>query len=483
MKKPSPLCWLMRMSQCNATIREGFVKYSKNDLRAPAVSIPEVRFEEQSLTSFSGLVLFQRFFQVIRFKDRLRLCVRHLRSMASYRPESLLLLLVVHLLAGWRRLRDLDYYREDPLVLRVLGLRRLPNVSTLTRALRAMDHNVVTRLRQLMRNLVLETIVAFRLARLTIDFDGTVITTKSRCTEGTAVGYNPKAKGNRSYYPLVCTLAQTGQVFDLLHRSGNVHDSNGAAAFMADCLQHLRKGGFRGVLETRLDSAHFSDDTCAALDGQGVEFSVSVPFERLPDIKNLVTKRERWHGIDSRWSFFEVDWKPSSWKQGFRCFVFRQKVKVPRTGPIQLDLFQPIAHDLEYKVVMTNKKVSAKAVLAFHNGRGSQESTFAELKSHLPLDYIPTRRQVANQIYALACCLAHNLSRQLQIAVAAPAPVHAAKRAALWVLDRVASFRKRLIQRAGRLTRPAGKLTLTMAGNRATEQEFHQYLDALGQAA
>ena len=58
--------------------------------------------------------------------------------------------------------------------------------------------------------------------------------------EGTAVGFNKKKKGARSYYPLFCTVAQTGQVLDLLHRPGNVHDSNGAEAFILQCVEMVR---------------------------------------------------------------------------------------------------------------------------------------------------------------------------------------------------------------------------------------------------
>ena len=62
---------------------------------------------------------------------------------------------------------------------------------------------------------------------MTSDFDGSVQSTK-RHAEGTAVGFNKEKKGARSYYPLFCTVAQTGQVLDVLHRAGNVHDSKGA---------------------------------------------------------------------------------------------------------------------------------------------------------------------------------------------------------------------------------------------------------------
>ena len=47
--------------------------------------------------------------------------------------------------------------------------------------------------------------------RSTLDFDGSVQST-GRSGEGSAVGFNKKKKRARSYYPLFCTVAQTGQV-------------------------------------------------------------------------------------------------------------------------------------------------------------------------------------------------------------------------------------------------------------------------------
>ena len=142
----------------------------------------------------------------------------------------IVLQLVVHLLLGYRELRDSRYYRDDPLVKRVLGLKRLPDVATISRTLAQSDEQSVENLRRAVRELVLERLAELRLCRVSLDFDGSVLSTLRRA-EGTAAGYNKKKKGARSYYPLFCTLAQTGQVFDVLHRSGNVHDSNGARAF------------------------------------------------------------------------------------------------------------------------------------------------------------------------------------------------------------------------------------------------------------
>ena len=65
--------------------------------------------------------------------------------------------------------------------------------------------------------MVLDRLLALQLATVTLDFDGSVLST-GRIAEGTAVGFNRKKKGQRSYYPLFCTVAQTGQVLDVLHR-------------------------------------------------------------------------------------------------------------------------------------------------------------------------------------------------------------------------------------------------------------------------
>ena len=464
------------------------MKLSRCELRSRTYSIPQLRFEDQVLTSFSGLILFQQLFRAIGLNDRLAECVRHVKSSSSYGLRTILLLLVVHILAGWHRLRDLDYYRDDPLVRRVLGLRRLPNVSTVTRALRNMDEGVVENLRNLKTSLVLERLLRCGTNRVTLDFDGSVLSTKSRTTEGTAIGYNRNAKGQRSYYPLFCTVAQSSQVLDVLHRPGNVHDSKGGLSFVQSCFGLVRESGFHGFLEARLDSAHFSDKVCFWLDAEEIEFTISVPFERFPELKESVERCRRWKRINKEWSYVPSDWLPKSWRkdkrsQSLRIIVYRHRVKTPRKGPIQLNMFAPVSHHYEYRAIVTNKEGGAASILEFHNGRGMQEGIFAEMKSQDHMDYVPTRRLVGNQIFLLSAVLAHNLNREMQMALEPPQARNAINRACLWIFEAIGTFRKRLIQRAGRLTRPNGLLTLTVAGNKETELEFNRYLKALSRAA
>jgi hypothetical protein len=435
------------------------------------------------MTSFSGLVILQALYQHLGLPERLRQCVRGLKYRGAYSASKILLILVTHLMLGWKRLRDLDYYRDDPLLKRVLGLCRVPDVSTLTRAMRRFDDKTEEEYRCLARELVVEQILSLRLKTVTMDFDGSVLSTKSRRTEGTAVGFNPKSKGSRSYYPLFATVAQLGQVFDYLHRPGNVHDSNGAIEFFLHCVEVLRAAGFSGRIESRMDAAFFSDEVVFALHHAGVEFTTSVPFERFSDLKGVVEARKKWRKIDGEWAYFEHSWKPKSWENGLRIIVYRQRKRVPTNGPIQLELWTPLHHEYEYKVVVTNKKTTARHILEFHNGRGSQEGLFGDLKSQAGMGYLPTRRLIPNRLYLTSVVLAHNLSRQLQILESPPQRPMTAKRACLWIVDRIDTLRKSVIQRAGRLTRPQGKLTLIMTANRKTRDRLLSLLDRIRQAA
>jgi hypothetical protein len=85
------------------------------------------------------LVIFQPLFSKLDIKERLRGCFSHRKVSAIFGPHLIVLCLVVHLLIGYRKLRDMDYYREDPIVKRLVGLNRMPDVATVSRVLAGMD--------------------------------------------------------------------------------------------------------------------------------------------------------------------------------------------------------------------------------------------------------------------------------------------------------------------------------------------------------
>jgi len=457
------------------------MKRSRKSVRTKGSSLPQLRFEDQRLTSFAGLVVMQKFFLLILFKSRLQKCFRHLTQGKIFDRATIFMQLVIHLLLGYRELREAVHYQDDPLVQRVLGLKSLPDVATISRMLKEADPQSVDKLRQLLGDMVLERLRSLALPRITLDFDGSVQSTKRRA-EGAAVGFNKKKKGARSYYPLFCTVAQTGQVLNFLHRSGNVHDSNGAKGFILDCVQQVRSVLPGVIIEVRMDSAFFSDEIVAALNEKDVEFTISVPFERFVELKSMIEGRKRWNTIDEELSYFENQWKPKSWPRRCRFVMVRTLAKQQQKGPVQLDLFVPYDYGYEFKVIVTNKDLSAAALVSYHSGRGSQEGVFGELKTHCHMDYIPVRKRCGNQTYLLAGLFAFNLIRDLQMQIEPPTRTTTRQRPTLWAFEQVDTIRKTVLQRAGRLSRPSGKLTLTFCVGKKLKQRVLHIIQTLNTA-
>jgi hypothetical protein len=95
------------------------------------------------------------------------------------------------------------------------------------------------------------------------------------------------------------------------------------------------------------------------------------------------------------------------------------------------------------------------------------------------MDYVPVTTRVGNQLYMFAGILAHNLTRELQIQLTPRARGTTAKRAALWCFREIETLRRTLIQRAGRIIPPAGKLILSMNSNEKLENELLHSLGLL----
>jgi hypothetical protein len=456
------------------------VKVAKAAIYRQVSSLPALKFEEQQLTSFAGLVVFQKLFETCQLKARLHEACAHLHPRHYYSFSTILQCLIVHLVLGYRQLRESAFYREDPLVKRVLGLKSLPSVATVSRMLSEFDPSSVAAQQTVSRDLVLERLQKQAFATVTLDFDGSVQSTK-RHAEGTAVGFNKEKKGARSYYPLFCTIAQTGQVLDVLHRSGNVHDSHGAIEFVTACVQAVRERLGSPRLEVRLDSAFFSDAMVRCLESLGVEYTISVPFERFVPLKERIEKRKVWWrvpGSEGKSHAFESRWKPQSWAKKARFIFIRNTVTVQNKAPIQLNLFEPVQQGYEFKVIVTNKTGTAGKVARFHEGRGYQEKLYGELKGQAQMGYVPARRLVANQVYLLCSVLAHNLCRELQMQVEEPVRGTTEKRTVRWLFEELDTLRRTLLTRAGRLTRPQGKLTLTLNANPTVQNALFRFLQA-----
>jgi len=170
-----------------------------------------LRFTGEGITSFAGLELFRVFLQVTSFSATLQKHFRNVNVGGDYPVVAMVRLIITMLLAGATRLSHVSYLKEDPIIERLCGLQTLPDERTISRWLSRCNSKVRQALLNLNAELVANGIRPFLLKRLTIDVDGSVVSTGLR-TERAFRGYNPHKQNTPSYYPITAHLAQTGHI-------------------------------------------------------------------------------------------------------------------------------------------------------------------------------------------------------------------------------------------------------------------------------
>jgi hypothetical protein len=436
-----------------------------------------IAFVPQQLTSYGGLELLRRYFRRLAVARRLdRACVA---LGGDYRGARVGLLLMALLYVGARRLEHLQYLVGDPLVRRFAGLARVPTARTVSNWLRRFTQETLRPVVQLNREIVLDTLARLKVPRLTLDVDGTVVRTGATVAWAFR-GFNPHHRKDRSYYPLLAHIAQTGHILQLKNRPGNVHDSKQATAFLREVIASIRgRLGRRVPLEFRMDAAFFQREVLRLLAARGGAYAIKVGYWSWLPLKQLAAARRHWQPLAPDVTGFEHHLVIPQWQLRLRVMIYRKHVRHESPKNFQLDLFTPDDGHFEYYAVATNMALSLPALYAFIGGRGAQEKTIAELKGEFALDVVPTRHYGANCAWQQLSVLAYNIARSFQLDTIAAPRRRSRKRTYAYVVRSMRTLRFLLITRAGRVTRIGGRKVLRLAQNAATQALYARLEHAL----
>lgn len=436
-----------------------------------------IAFVPQQLTSYGGLELLRRYVRRLGIPRRLHGACAALGGDDSGARLSLLLMALLYV--GARRLEHLQYLVGDPLIRRFAGLARLPTARTVSNWLRRFTQETRRPLVQLNQEIVLDTLARLKMPRLTLDVDGTVVRTGATVAWAFR-GFNPHHRKDRSYYPLLAHVAQTGHILRLKNRPGNVHDSKQSAAFLRALIEAVRGRLGRGLpLEFRMDAAFFQRDVLRLLAARGCAYAIKVGYWNWLPLKQLAAERRHWPPLAPEVTGFEHQLVVPQWNLRLRVMIYRKHVRHESPKNFQLDLFTPDDGHFEYYAVATNMALSLPALYAFIGGRGAQEKTFAELKGEFALDVVPTRHYGANCAWQQLSILAYNIARSFQLDTIATPRRRSRKRTYAYVLRSMRTLRFLLIARAGRLTRIGGRQVLRLAQNPATQALYARLEHAL----
>ena len=459
------------------------MRLSRADFLLPCKSFLKIEFASQDITAYGGLELIRRYFWIIDLHRRVQAVFSRYDVGGDYRAIDMILVIVVLILVGGRRLEHLSYLCEDPLVKRFCGLLRLPRERSVARWLKRFTHKSLQALVEINSEIVCDAIERERLCRLTVDVDGSVITTGASVAWAFR-GFNPHHRKDPSYYPILAHLAQTGQILRLKNRPGNVHDSKGAVSFLRDLIGDLRVRLGRSIpLEFRMDGAFFQREILELLERSNASYAIKVPFFKWLGLLPLIRERQSWHCLAGGMGYFEVALEVAAWAKSLRVVIYRKAVHHQSTKNYQLDLFDPDDGYFEYSAVTTNLTLGAAALWDFMAGRGAQEKTYGELKAEWALDVVPTHHYGANSAWQQICVLGHNLLRNFQLQTVATQKPRSRKRTYCFLLQSLKTLRFKLIHQPARFLKPQGYSILRFSVARPVQELIQRIEQKLKLAA
>jgi hypothetical protein len=221
-----------------------------------------------------------------------------------------------------------------------------------------------------------------------------------------------------------------------------------------------------------MDGAFFRQDVLALLESRGVEYAIKAPFFWWLGFKDLIRNRRRWKRVATGVHCFSQTLFVKQWNRTLRVVFYRKKVQHLTRKNYQLDLFDPSDGHFEYSAVVTNKTLNGKNLWLFMNGRGGHEKAYAELKNGFAFDSVPSALYGANSAWQVFSILAFNLMKGFQIATATGARSATRKRRPRFLLQSIQTIRFTWLNRAGMVTKPAGRTTLDVGSTADVKNRF-----------
>ena len=366
------------------------------------VNKTKVEFTEKNLTGNAGLVLLGRFAKKLGLKKLLEEHISIERAdNADYQAADVVAILMMAVLAGAKHMSHVAIIRTDSVIRTIFNWAKFPVNCTFGRIFKLFKHSHCNELSEV------ESIVRKKVwgkkwfGRITFDMDSTVKGVFGS-QEGAAKGYNPKNKGQKSYHPLLCFIAETRECFNSWFRSGDTYSANGSVEFMKECLARVPKRVWK--IFVRADSAFFDGNLLYLIEKNGCLYTIKVKMKGL--VKLL--ENQKWRKVKNQpgYESTEFEHKCSGWSAPRRFVAIRKTVETIDPGDL---LFKIPVIKYEYFCYVSNMKKSPWATHKYYGQRSTSENWIEWCKNHMASGSILTNDFWADSAIFQTCILAYNL--------------------------------------------------------------------------
>lgn len=168
-----------------------------------------VKFTAKKLTGNAGLVHLGKFSEKLQLPKTLKKIISIKRGpTADYEIANVIIMLMMGVLAGVKHISHLSILRHDSVIRKRFNWDKFPDNRTFGRIFELFNHKHCNELHEV-EKITREKVWSKKwFGRVTLDFDSSVIGVFGS-QEGAEKGFNPKKKGQKSYHPLLCFVAET----------------------------------------------------------------------------------------------------------------------------------------------------------------------------------------------------------------------------------------------------------------------------------
>ena len=413
-----------------------------------------------AVTPYGGVALIQGVLRRTRAAEAIDRFVHVLARHHPYHESDHVIAQAVNLMVGGDCIEDMALIQHDQAMLRMLGTERSPDPTTAGDFLRRFDSEAhpgaldglryaVDRIQDQVWELARRD--RRRLRRLLgswgfIDLDSHITATYGTQRTGADFAHN----GQWGYHPLLASLANTGELLDVVQRPGNAHSATGAGECLDRVLPQVRgRCGFENLL-VRGDSAFDQAPVRAACERHGASYALvakeigdkprhaaGVPEDAWDEFVPRSQRRrlakqgapvrtrganelgrkvaQRRYRVKSKTGIeiAEVPFQPTGSESPARLIILRERMS-DRTFDGQVFLFE---YQFQFRYIVTNlpSVYSAEAVVELTYDRCDQENVIEQFKNGLAGWHTPVREFEGNAAHLLIARLAWNLGKAIAL--------------------------------------------------------------------
>jgi hypothetical protein len=400
--------------QRRAMSREATKKIKQLEKKLKQTALP-VTFDNQTITQFGLFGYLEAFKHLIGWqqivKEHLSVNRRH---NAKYSATDLLETLVDSACLGIFRFSHMDVFERDSSYQQCKEIDQVADESTLRYFLRQMTPEVIDQLATINQHLLAQK---FRLEgprEVWLDFDDSVVTVFGE-QEESAVGYNPRYHGRRSYKVKVAFISGTGELVYSKLYDGKTASNGQFLEFLKETLATLNPNQIivKGI---RIDRGFFDEKLFAYLESQQIEYICKAKMSsNVRKIADYLEQSGDFTSISSHYAAAEISVPLPKWEKARRFVCIRETLKAKVTNENQIALDLPA---YEYQAIVTSlDELTAEEIWHEYNQRANIENKIDELKVGFGVDQMSQHDFIRNQAFLLIKGIAYNLLNWFRLAL------------------------------------------------------------------